>query len=76
MNEVDVGRRVIEHLGEPPAARELLAVLERSPGERAELIGRLYARQDARWLAEMLIDVEEDDLARLHLLEGLKTALR
>jgi hypothetical protein len=37
-------------LGEP-AARELLEVLERSDADRAALIARLHARDDAAWLA-------------------------
>jgi hypothetical protein len=56
------------------AARELLDVLKRSPQDRAALIGRLYGRSDARWLAEALIDVEEDpdDLVRLRLIAELE----
>jgi hypothetical protein len=48
----EIGARVIAALGEP-AARELLDVLERPDADRAALIGRLYARDDARWLAEL-----------------------
>jgi hypothetical protein len=53
----DIGQRVIAALGEP-AARELLEVLERSDADRAALIGRLHVRDDAAWLAELLIDLE------------------
>jgi hypothetical protein len=42
-----VGARVVAALGEP-GARELLGILERSDADRAALIGRLYAREDAR----------------------------
>jgi hypothetical protein len=54
-----VGARIVAALGEP-GARELLGILERSDADRAALIGRLYVREDARWLAEPLIDLEDD----------------
>jgi hypothetical protein len=49
-------------------------VLERSDTGRAKLIGRLYARDDARWLAELLIEIEEDpnDLVGVRLIEALR----
>ena len=50
-------------------------MLERPSEERAALIGRLHAREDARWLAELLIDVEEDPVVGVQLSEGLRTAL-
>jgi hypothetical protein len=50
---------VVVALGEP-AARELLEVLERSDADRAALIGRLHVRDDAAWLAELLMDLEDD----------------
>jgi hypothetical protein len=36
------------------------------------LIGRLYARADARWLAELLIDmdIDSDDITRMHIAYG------
>jgi hypothetical protein len=46
-------------------------VLTRSEADRAALIGRLSLRADAEWLAELLIDLEEDEPARLHLVEAL-----
>lgn len=55
----DIGQRVVATLGEP-AARELLAVLEQSDADRAALIGRLHVRDDAAWLAELLIDFGDD----------------
>jgi hypothetical protein len=61
-------------LGEP-AARELLDVLTRSDADRAALIGRLHRRDDARWLAELLTDLEVDETARLQLAEGLRRVL-
>ena len=38
-------------------------------------IGRLYARADARWLAELLTDIESDpdDITRLQIIEALRT---
>lgn len=60
-------------LGEP-AARELLDVLERPDADRAALIGRLNARDDARWLAELLMDPEDErgEMVRLQLAEALR----
>lgn len=54
--------RVIEAVGEA-GARELLDVLRRPEADRAALIGRLSLRADAGWLAELLIDLEEDEPA-------------
>ena len=56
------------------AARE---VLERSDADRAALIGRLHVRDDAAWLAELLIDLEDDvgEIARLRLVDALRSAL-
>jgi hypothetical protein len=56
---------------------ELLEILERSDADRAALIGRLHARDDAEWLAELLIDLEDDvgEIARLRLTEGLRDVL-
>jgi hypothetical protein len=47
-----VGARVVAALGEA-GARELLGILEQPDADRAALIGRMYARDDARWLAEL-----------------------
>ena len=49
-------------------------VLKRSPEDRAALIERLYGRSDALWLAEALMDIEEepDDLVRLRLIVELE----
>jgi hypothetical protein len=71
-----VGDRVVAALGQP-GARELLEVLERSDEERAALIGRLYARDDARCLAELLIDLEDEcgEIARLVLVDELRQVL-
>jgi hypothetical protein len=65
-----IGERVVLVLGEP-AARELLVVLERPDADRAALITRLHARDDAVWLAELLMDLEDDvgEIARLRLVD-------
>ncbi|HET6792119.1 MAG TPA: hypothetical protein VFI35_11110 [Actinomycetota bacterium] len=72
----DIGQRVVAALGEP-AAREPLEVLERSDADRAALIGRLHVRDDAAWLAELLIDLEDDrgEIARLRLVDDLRRTL-
>jgi hypothetical protein len=54
----NIGERVVAALGEA-AASELLDVLGRSDADRAALIGRLHSRDDARWLAQLLIDLED-----------------
>jgi uncharacterized membrane-anchored protein len=72
----DVGARVVAILGEP-GARELLEVLERSEEQRTALISRLHARDDARWLAELLIDLEDElgEMSRLWLVAELRGIL-
>ena len=72
----DVGQRVVNALGEQ-GAHELLGILERPDADRAALIGRMYARNDARWLAELLMDLEDDmgEIARLLLVDALKREL-
>jgi hypothetical protein len=71
-----IGQRVVAALGEP-AARELLEVLERPDADRAALIGRLHVRGDAEWLAELLIDLEDErgEIARLVLMDRLRRTL-
>jgi hypothetical protein len=68
-----VGERVIATLGET-AARELLDLLERSDADRAALIGRVHVRDDAAWLADLLMDLEDDvgEIARLRLIYALR----
>jgi hypothetical protein len=65
-----VGERVVSALGEP-AARELLDVLTRSEADRAALIGGLAQRDDATWLAELLTDLEVDEVARFQFIDAL-----
>jgi hypothetical protein len=73
----DLGFRIVSVLGEP-AARELLDVLTRSDADRAALIGQLRLRDDAGWLAELLMDIESDpdDITRMQIVEALRGALR
>jgi hypothetical protein len=70
----EIGVRAVGALGERGAA-ELLSVLERSDEERAALIGRLLAREGARWLGDLLVDLEIDEVSRLQLAEGIRVAL-
>ena len=56
-------------------AAELLDANTRSETDRAALIGRLSLREDAKWLAGILIDLETDEIARLQVVEGLRLAL-
>ena len=67
-------RRLLELLGERGCV-ELLAVLELDERERAALIGRLYASERGRVLAELLVNVEVDDLVRLRLITALREVL-
>jgi hypothetical protein len=53
----------------------LLSILSLGGRDRAALIGRLSLRHDAAWLAELLIELEVDDVARLHLADALRRAL-
>ena len=71
-----LGRRVGESLG-LGAARELFDVQTRSEEDRAALIGRLVQRDDAAWLAELLIetDPDPDGITRLRLIDGLERVL-
>ena len=73
----DLGTRILATLGEP-AARELLDVLTRSETDRATLIGRLSLREDAAWLAELLIEPETDpdDITRMQVVDALCQALQ
>lgn len=57
--------------------RRLRTCGESRDADRAALIGRLCARDDARWLAEVLIDLEgeEGEPARLGLADSLRQTL-
>jgi hypothetical protein len=52
-------------------------VLTRSEADCAELIGRLSQREDAAWLADILIEIESDpdDITRLRISEALRRTL-
>ena len=73
---LDSGQRIVQLLG-LPAAQAFLDVLTRSDEDRADVVRRLFAREDARWLAEVLMDIEEepDDLTRMRLIAELQEAL-
>ena len=66
-----MGARVVLAVGED-GARELLDALTRPEADRAALIGRVAQRDDAAWLAELLTDLEVDEVARLHLIAALE----
>ena len=53
-------------------------MLERSDADPAALISRLYLREDATWLAELLMDLEDEvgEMARLRLIEELRREVR
>ena len=69
-----MGEQIIEAVGRGGAA-ELLDAITRPDVDRAALIGRLSSRDDAQWLAEVLIDLETDEPARLQMAEALRLAL-
>jgi hypothetical protein len=71
MDADNVAERVISAVGEA-GARELWDVLTRPDADRAALIGRLSLRADGEWLAEVLIDLDVDEPARLHMIEALR----
>jgi hypothetical protein len=45
--------------------------------DRAAVIARLHMRDDAVWLADLLMDLEDDvgEIARLRLVDGLRRTL-
>jgi hypothetical protein len=57
-------------------ARELLEALTRLEAARAALIGRLSLRADAEWLAELLVDLEEDEIAPSYRRQTVKSVPR
>jgi hypothetical protein len=72
VNHDDIDSRSVVAVGEA-GARELLDVLARPDADRAALIGRLHQRPDTDWLAEVLTDLEVDEIARLHMVEALRS---
>ena len=67
----DVDARLRTSLGKP-ATRELLTLLTRPETERAALIGRLRLHRNTVWLAELMADLEEDNIARQHVVDELR----
>jgi hypothetical protein len=70
----DISRRIIAAISED-GARVLLDLLTRPEAERAALIGRVGQHADGEWLAELLMDFEVDEGARLHLISTLQREL-
>jgi hypothetical protein len=68
------GVRVVQALG-IRGAEELLSILSLGERDRAALIGKLSLREDATWIAEVLIELEVDEMARLRLTAALREAL-
>jgi len=61
----------------PPGVRaDLLRVLTSPSDVRADLIRQCYERPHARWLGDLLIDMEEDDFLRAAMLEALRQQTR
>jgi hypothetical protein len=75
-HQEDVGARVLAALGNRPRG-SFSRPLERPDEERAALIGRSHALDDERWLAELLLDLEDDvrEIARLRLVEALRRTI-
>ena len=60
----------------PEVRRELLLVLTREPHVRADAIRQFYERPEGREMAEVLMDLEEDEALRWRLAEILCDAER
>ena len=57
----------------PPAARaDLLRVLESDSRVRADVIRQFHERPGGGGMAEVLIELEQDELIRLHLVQLLR----
>ena len=56
-----------------PARQGLPVTLMGSPVR--SIIGRLHLREDAAWLAELLIDIEVDEVVRLQITDALRLTL-
>jgi hypothetical protein len=68
-----LGEDIIAAIG-VGAARELLDAITRPEAERAALIGRLASRDNGNWLADLLSDLEVDEVARLQVISALTLA--
>jgi hypothetical protein len=60
----------------PGIRQDLLRVLTAPDGNRARLVGELFARADSRSLADVLIELEGDELMRLQVIELLEELSR
>jgi PAS domain-containing protein len=69
-----LGPRIISILG-VDGSKQLLAALEGAESDRTALVGDLSRRENAGWLADLLIDLEMDEPARLRIARGLRMAL-
>jgi hypothetical protein len=71
-----LGEDIVTAIG-PAASAELLEMLSRSEEERAAVIGGLALRDDASWLADLLVEIESDpdDITRLRLIHALREML-
>lgn len=56
----------------PGARAELLRVLTSPPHVRADVIRQIYERPANRSLAELLIDLEDDEIMRARVIESLR----
>ena len=67
----DIAEQIFHALG-AAGARELLDVLRRPEAERAALIGRLSQRADGERLAEVLAELQVDEIAQLYVVGALR----
>jgi hypothetical protein len=67
--------RALEAGDMEPASWDLLDAITRSEEDRAALIGRLYVRDDATWLALLLTDIGTDEMLRLQIVEAQSLVL-
>jgi hypothetical protein len=56
----------------PEVRREMLFLLTREPEVRADAIRQFYERPEGRELAEVLIDLEQDDTLRWRVVDLLR----
>jgi hypothetical protein len=58
----------------PGARADLLRVLESDSRVRADVIRQFHERPGGRGMAEVLVDLEADELLRLQVIEALRGA--
>jgi hypothetical protein len=56
----------------PEVRRELLFLLTREPAVRADAIRQFYERPEGREMADVLMDLEADDLLRWQVVDLLR----